>query len=54
MEKKSFIGMRIDEAGKRIRLVLYLALENEIKCLFPQKLLNVKIPPISFAEFLKY
>ena len=50
-ETKKFNGMRLEEADKKLRSVLYLALGNEGKRIFGQKFTKVKILQISFKEF---
>ena len=42
-ETKKFNGMRVEEADKQLRSVLYLALGNEKKKIFGQKFTKVKI-----------
>ena len=49
-ETKKFNGMRLEEADKKLRSVLYLALGNEGKRIFGQKLTKVKILQTSFKE----
>ena len=53
-ETKKFNGKRLEEADKKLRSVLYLALGNEEKRIFGQKVTRVKILQISFKEFLDY
>ena len=53
-ETKKFNGMRLEEADKKTRSVLYLALGNEGKRIFGQKFTKVKILQISFKEFWEY
>ena len=43
--------MRFEEADKKLRSVLYLALGNEEKKIFGQKLTQVKILRIHFKQF---
>ena len=50
-ETKKFNEMRLEEARKKLRSVLYLALGNEEKRIFGQKFTKVKILQISFKEF---
>ena len=50
-ETKKFNGMRLEEADKKLRSVLYLALENEGKRIFGQKFTKLKILQLSFEEF---
>ena len=50
-ETNQFNGMRLEEADKKLRSVLYLALGNEGKRIFGQKFTKVKILQISFKEF---
>ena len=50
-ETKKINGMRLEEADKKLRSVLYLALGNEGKRIFGQKFTEVKIVQISFKEF---
>ena len=50
-ETKKFNGMRLEEADKKLRSVLYLALGNKGKIIFRQKNKKVKILQISFKEF---
>ena len=50
-ETKKFNGMRLEEADKKLRSVLYLALGNEGKRIFGQTFTKVKILQISFKEF---
>ena len=50
-ETNKFNGMRLEEADKKLRSVLYLALGNEGKRIFGQKFSKVKILQISFKEF---
>ena len=53
-ETKKFNGVRIDEADKKLRWILYLALGNEEKRFFGQKFTKVTILQISFKEFWEY
>ena len=53
-ETKKFNGMRIKEADKKLRSILYRALGNEGKRIFGQKLTKVKILRNSFREFWEY
>ena len=53
-ETKKFNGMRIEEADKKLRSVLYLALGNEGKRIFGQKFTKVKVLQISFKEFWEF
>ena len=53
-ETKKFSGMRIEEADKKLRSVLYLALGNEGKRIFGQKFTKVKVLQISFKEFWEF
>ena len=46
--------MRIEEADKKLRSILYLALGNEGKRIFRQKFTKVKSLQISFKEFWEY
>ena len=46
--------MRIEEALKKLRSILHLALGNEGKKIFGQKFTRVKILQISFEEFWEY
>ena len=50
-ETKKFNGMRLEEADKKLRSVLYLALGNEGIRIFGQKFTKVKVLQISFKEF---
>ena len=50
-ETKKLNGMRLEEADKKLRSVLYLALGNEGKRIFGQKPTKEKILQISFKEF---
>ena len=50
-ETKKFNGKRLEEADKKLRSVLYLALGNEGKRIFGQKFTKVKVLQISFKEF---
>ena len=50
-ETKKLNGMRLEEADKKLRSVLYLALGNEGKRIFGQKFTKVKDIQISFKEF---
>ena len=50
-ETKKFNGMRLEEADKKLRSILYLALGNEGKKIFGQKFTRVKVLRISFKEF---
>ena len=50
-ETKKFNGMRLEEADKKLRSILYLALGNEGKKIFGQKFTRVKGLQISFKEF---
>ena len=50
-ETKKFNGMRLEEADKKLRSVLYLALRNERKSIFGQKFTKVKVLQIFFKEF---
>ena len=50
-ETKKFNGMRLEEADKKLRSVLSLALGNEGKRIFEQKFTKVKILQISFKGF---
>ena len=50
-ETKKFNGMRLEEADKKLRSILYLALGNEGKKIFGQKFTRVKDLQISFKEF---
>ena len=50
-ETKKFNGMRLEEADKKLRSVLYLALGNEAKRIFGQKFSKVKIVLISYKGF---
>ena len=50
-ETKKFNGMRLEEADKKLRSILYLALGNEGKKIFGQKFTRVKVLQISFKEF---
>ena len=50
-ETKKFNGMRLEEADKKLRSILYLALGNEGKKIFGQKFKRVKVLQISFKEF---
>ena len=50
-ETKKFNGMRLAEANKKLRSVLYLKLGNEGKRIFGQKFTKVKVLQISFREF---
>ena len=50
-ETKKFNGMRLEEAEKKLRSILYLALGNEGKKIFGQKFTRVKDLQISFKEF---
>ena len=50
-ETKKFNGMRLEEADKKLRSVLYLTLGNEGKRIFGQTFTKVKILQISFKEF---
>ena len=50
-ETKKFNIMRLEEADKKLRSVLYLALGNEGKRIFGQKFTKVKVLQISFKEF---
>ena len=50
-ETKEFNGMRLEEADKKLRSILYLALGNEGKKIFGQKFTRVKVLQISFKEF---
>ena len=43
--------MRLEEADKKFRSVLYLALGNEGKRIFGQKFTKVKILQISYKDF---
>ena len=43
--------MRLEEADKKLRSILYLALGNEGKKIFGQKFTRVKVLQISFKEF---
>ena len=43
--------MRLEEADKKLRSILYLALGNEGKKNFGQKFMRVKVLQISFKEF---
>ena len=52
-ETKKFNGMRLEEADKKLRSLLYLAVGNEGKKLFGQKFTRVKDLQISFKEFLE-
>ena len=47
-ETKKFNGMRLEEADKKLRSILYLALGNEGKKKFGQKFTRVKVLQISF------
>ena len=49
-ETKKVNGMRLEEADKKLRSVLYLALGNEGKRIFGQKVTKVEILQISFKE----
>ena len=53
-ETTKFNGMRIEEADKKLRSVLYLALGNKGKRIFGQKFTKVKILQISFKEFWEF
>ena len=53
-ETKKFNGMRIEEADKKLRSVLYLALGNEGKRIFGQKFTKVKVLHISFKQFWEF
>ena len=53
-ETKNFHGMRIEEADKKLRSILYLALGNEGKRIFGQKITKIKILQISFNEFWEH
>ena len=53
-ETKRFNGMRIEEALKKLRSSLHLALGNEGKKIFGQMFTRVKILQISFEEFWEY
>ena len=53
-ETKKFNRMRIEEADKKLRSVLYLALGNEGKRIFGQKFTKVKVVQISFKEFWEF
>ena len=46
--------MRIEEADKKLRSILYLALGNEGQRIFRQKFTKVKSLQISFKEFWEY
>ena len=46
--------MRIDEDDKKLRWILYLALENEGKIFFGRKFTKVTILQISFKEFWEF
>ena len=50
-ETKKFNGMRLEEADKKLRSILYLALGNEGKKLFSQKFTKIQVLQISFKEF---
>ena len=50
-ETKKFNGMRLEEADKKLRSVLYLALGNEGKRIFGQQFSKLKILQNSFKEF---
>ena len=50
-ETKKFNGMRLEEADKKLRSILYLALRNEGKKIFGQKFTRVKVLQISFKEY---
>ena len=50
-ETKKFNGMRLEEADKKLRSVLYLALGNEGKTIFGQTFTKVKVLQIFFKEF---
>ena len=50
-ETKKLNGMRLEEADKKLRSVLYIALGNERKRIFGQKFTKVKVLQISFKEF---
>ena len=43
--------MRMEEAGKKARSMLYLALGSDSKRVYSQKFSKVKILRINFAEF---
>ena len=50
-ETKKFNGMRLEEADKKLRSILYLALGNEGKKIFSQKFTRIQVLQISFKEF---
>ena len=50
-ETKKINAKRLEEADKKLRSVLYLALGNEGKRIFGQKFSKVKVLQISFKEF---
>ena len=50
-ETKKFNGMRLEEADKNFRSILYLALGNEGKKIFGRKFTRAKALQISFKEF---
>ena len=50
-ETKKFNEMRLEEADKKLRSVLYLALGNEGKRIVGQKFTKVKVLQISIKEF---
>ena len=51
LERKTFKGMRMEEADKKTSSVLYLALGIKGKRVFSQNFFEVKIVRIVFAEF---
>ena len=50
-ETKKFNGLRLEEADKKLQSVLYLALRNEGKRIFGQKVTKIKILYILFKGF---
>ena len=53
-ETKKLNGMRLEEADKKLRSVLYLKLGNEGKRIFGQKFTKVKVLQISFKRILGF
>ena len=54
IETKTFNRMRMEEADKKIRSLLYLSLWSEGKRMFVQKFTKVKILWTKFANFWKF